>query len=141
MDAKEQLLKSRADLAALLDAKLKNVPEWRAYRAVEAALNAFITGDDHDESPRRIRARSSESVESYADLALKALDQAGKPLATPEVVAFVGRHRPLPNDPEKAKLNIGSGLSRDPRLRSISWQGGRAWWHADRPLPEHQTAA
>jgi hypothetical protein len=140
MDAKDQLLKSRADLAAVLDEKFKSVPEWRAYRAVEAALNAFLTGS---ESPAPRRSRSSEPSEShsYANLSLKAIDDAGRPLTTAEIVEFVSRHRDVPNDPQKAKLNIGSGLSRDERLRNIPWRGGKAWWRANQPLPDHQSAA
>lgn len=140
MDAKDQLLKSRADLAAVLDEKLKNVPEWRAYRAVEAALNAFLTGEDKI-VVRRPRMIESGESHSYADLSLRAIDEAGHPLTTTELVEFIGRHREIPSDPHKAKVNISSGLSRDERLRNINWQRGTAWWRADRPLPVQQSAA
>jgi hypothetical protein len=143
MDAKEQLLKSRSELFAVLDAKFKDVPEWRAYRAVEAALYAFMNGVMVT-PPKRERVRLIEETDepaSYVELALKALDTHGRPMSTPELVDFIGRHRKVPPDPQKARTNISSGFSRDKRLRNVSWHNGRAWWFSDRAVPEQKPAA
>jgi hypothetical protein len=132
---RDQLLKTRDALLAVLDAKLKDVPEWTSYRAVEFCLQAG--GSIEASMPLKTRRRRIEAQEPYADLAIKAIESSGRPMSTQEVVSFIGAHRQIPPDPQKAKFNIGSGLSRDKRLQNVTWQGGRAWWHAGQSLPDH----
>jgi hypothetical protein len=140
---RDQLLKSRATYLGRLDVRLRDDPDWTAFRAIDIVLNNDALQDDLPNPPTRRRRSSTGENGSlaYADLALRCTKEKGFPASTSEIVEFVGRHKTLPEDPHKAKLNIGSALSRDKRLRSISWQGGRAWWRADQPVPEHLMAA
>jgi hypothetical protein len=133
---RDQLLKSRDAMLVVLDTKLKDVPEWTAYRAMEAFLQVASSATTH-EAPL---TTTDWSIDSYANLALKALQANGRPTSTPELLAFIASHRKIPADPRRARSNIAAALSRDKRLRSVSWRGGRGWWHADRPLPGHLLA-
>jgi hypothetical protein len=134
---RDQLLKTRDAMLAILDAKLKDVPEWTAYRAVEYLLQSMNRSSvpDGTRSPNR-RYRHAPRREPYADLALKAIDALGRPMSISELITFIAQHRPIPSDSFKAKLSVGSGLTRDERLVSVSWQGRRAWWYVGRALPE-----
>jgi hypothetical protein len=44
-----------------------------------------------------------------------------------EGIKFIGK------DP---KLSLSATLSRSPQFRSVSYDGARCWWFADRPLPK-----
>jgi hypothetical protein len=69
-----------------------------------------------------------------------ALERSQAPVRTPQMVEFMGEHRELPPDRDRAKVNIVSALSHDKRFQSVSWRGGRAWWHANRPVPVEAVA-
>jgi hypothetical protein len=134
---KEELKKSRDELLAVLDGKLRDLPEWRALRAVDGALHA-INGAS---VPSKDASHSDDSKDSmsYPSIALRHLDSIGHPLTTAELVEYIGSQREIPSDPEKAKINIGSSFSKDDRLRNIHWRGGRAWWITDRSMPRMQS--
>lgn len=147
---KHRLAKVRAALLVALDAKLKGVPEWEAFREIDDFLQS-PNGKMEDSTERVVRRRrprlrlrpgpeAREEPATYADLALRAIADAGKPVATPALIAFIAKHRSVPSDPQKAKMNITSGLSRDPRLHSIPWQGGRGWWVAGVPVPDNRSS-
>jgi hypothetical protein len=40
------------------------------------------------------------------------------------------------SSPVAAKVNVTSSLSKDERVKSIPWEGGRVWWFADRADPK-----
>jgi hypothetical protein len=42
-------------------------------------------------------------------------------------------------DPAKAKIVVQSSLSKDKRFKSVPWEGKRAWWYADRPIPKRES--
>src|SRR5580704_8757186 len=132
MDAKAELLKSRAELASILDTKLKDMPEWRAYRAVEGALLAFGSASNSAGSVYKYRHTppTPRYSDGYAALAVAAIDAAGRPLTTDEIIEYIKGRRPISGDPKRAKLNIGSSFSKDARMQNIAWQHGRAWWIA-----------
>jgi hypothetical protein len=140
----DDLVKSRAELWALLDQKFKNVPEWRAFCAVDRALDAVraaaavppLPAGGNGAEANRSRQRPADSPLPYVDLALMALEQARRPVRTPAMVDFIGQHREL--DPARARVNISSALSHDERFQNVSWGGGRAWWFADRALPHER---
>jgi hypothetical protein len=75
---------------------------------------------------------------TYPDLAARALTEAGHPLATPEIIAFIARHRPFRHQGRKAVVNVTSSLSHDDRLENMAWGGRRTWWFANRPLPDEK---
>jgi hypothetical protein len=134
MTAKSELLQARIEMIEVLDAKLANVPEWRALRAIDKALGSV---DAHPgiNGVKRPKPRITGGKKPYGDLAIEAFEASGGPVNTSEIVEFIGARRKLGKDPKKARINIQSGLSRDKRIRSIPWRGGRAWWHANKPAP------
>jgi hypothetical protein len=75
-------------------------------------------------------------------LAEKALGESGMPLSTNAIIDYIAAHRTIGNgnDPKKARIVVQSSLSKDVRFQSIVWQGGRAWWHADKPVPKIEAA-
>jgi hypothetical protein len=73
---------------------------------------------------------------TYPDLAVLALAQYGYPLATPDMISFIGERRILKDLSRKTIVNITSSFSHDKRLTNIKWLGGRAWWLADTPVPD-----
>jgi hypothetical protein len=134
------MIQVRDDLVAALDAKLKDMPEWRAFREVDRQIVAASSGAAQAAGPRPGRRPRTDSFgaprKPYADLALDLINSSGAPQPTPEIVAYIMEQQPQPGrDVRKVRINIQSGLSRDPRLTSVAWGKGRAWWHSNRPVP------
>jgi hypothetical protein len=73
---------------------------------------------------------------SYPDLAIRALVEAGVPLATPAIIDFIAKHRTLRDSGRKTVVNITSSFSHDERLQNLSYAGRRVWWLAGKPLPD-----
>jgi hypothetical protein len=140
MDAKQEIKLARAQLAEALDAKLENDPIWKAFRAMDRALESFESAPVRQSKPAFLMSdgTSVRLVPTYTLLAKRAITSAGRPLTTPELMDFIGRNRKLGQDPEKAKVNVTSSLSKDKRFRSVPWENGRAWWYGsdDPPKPE-----
>jgi hypothetical protein len=145
MTAKSELMQAREAMAAALDAKWSNVPEWKAFRAIDRALLALETEQADAElplTPHRVRTRLRlNQPPSYNALADSLLSETKRPVTTSQLMAFIGAHRKLNPDPNKAKINVTSSLSKSPQYRNIPWEGGTAWWYSDRPLPKKETAA
>ena len=143
MTDKSELEEARAEMLAILDGKLANVPEWRAFRAMDRALAALSSPvaaaatASTTSAGNRIQVSSSES---YGDLALKAIRAAGQPLATSALVEYMRPFRPQVADIKKLKINIQSAMSRDKRIKSVQWQGAAGWWPVTKPLPSVETA-
>jgi hypothetical protein len=136
MSTKTNLLQAHQTMVDVLDLKFKNVPEWIAFRAIDKALLELIVepgSSPKDVSDRQPRKASSLS---YVDLAIGALEEASQPLSTPKIVEHIASIRQLPSDPLKTRISISTSLSKDERLRSIPWQGSRAWWFTDREPPK-----
>jgi hypothetical protein len=137
MSAKTSILQAREAMAAVLDAKLANLPEWKAFRDIDRALLELDAEQPVSPAPReRSRITPAGEAPSYVKLALQAFDEVGTPVPTPKLMQFVGSRRELPADPERAKVNVTSSLSKEKRIKSVPWEGGRAWWYADRPVPK-----
>ncbi len=137
MSPKSELMHAQEALAAVLDAKIGNMPEWKAYRAIQRALMATDAQSNGvtPYEPIRTRHKPGEPL-SYTALTDAALKERGKPIPTPALIEFIGRHRDIGSDAERAKINITSTLSKSPAFVSVAWEGGRAWWYADRPVPK-----
>jgi hypothetical protein len=138
-NAKAEMMKAREAAIAALDAKLGNLPEWQIFRSIDRALVAL----EPESSPLpvvrhkpRLRLNGPVIQPSYMSLADRALTEAGKPMTTFAIVDYIGKHRLLTGDPSKTRIVIQSSLSKDIRFKNVPWQGGRAWWYADKPLPE-----
>jgi hypothetical protein len=135
---KAALSRSRAKLVGVLDGKLKDVPEWQAFRAVDDALQAVVHNAEQEAERTAARGASAANGSgqlSYVELGLQALNERGRPQPTPDMIEYIGARRELPQDPDRAKINVSSAFSHDDRLQSVPWQGGRAWWYANRPVP------
>lgn len=139
MDTRQELLEARETIAEGLDDKFKNVPEWRAIRAIDRALAAL-------DRPSAVPAHAGSLVRfpdggtkrlypTYTVLARRFIEHKNAPVTTPELVEYIKQSRPLHSDLEKAKINITSSLSKDEKFESIPWEGGRAWWLKGRDLP------
>jgi hypothetical protein len=63
------------------------------------------------------------------------------PIATTKMVEFIGQYRKFKGDGSKARINVGSALSHDDKFQNIEWEGGRAWWWAEKPVPRKETAS
>ena len=140
MTAKTELMKAHETMAAVLDAKFSNVPEWKAFRSIDRALLALEV-EQATATPKnggqffRHRVRIGKPL-SYMSLANQALTETGKPIRTKDLVDYIARHRPLSGDPAKARIVIQSSLSKDKRFKSVPWEDKRAWWYADRAVPK-----
>jgi hypothetical protein len=146
MTNKSELIKARMEMMGILDEKFKDEPLWRAFRAVDRALAA--TGEQHEPHQNRMNGTSSESTPtrgstprvrlysklSYGDLGVEAIERAGKPVSTTEIVSFIAQKRN--REPDDIKINIQSALSRDKRIESVHWSGGRGWWLKGQEVPE-----
>jgi hypothetical protein len=84
---------------------------------------------------RQPARRAGMAGTTYPDLAVRALNEANKPLATFDLIQFIREHRTLPDNGRKTVVNITSAFSHDDRLQNTYWLGRRVWWLADRPLP------
>lgn len=140
MDTTE-LSKAREEMLAILDERLAKMPEWRAFRAMDKALSV-LTGTAPaaaDSTPNRkpVRRRGrTPGVPTYADLALEAIDATRVPMPTNDIVKFVAAKRNLDPGDGRIRVNIQTGLSRDKRIDSVPWLGGRAWWHSGQAVPK-----
>lgn len=138
-----ELIQARDDALAALDEKLKNVPEWRVFRYLDKQVmdSQAASGANGAIESRSQRARGRRRAGfSYVDLAIKAMAANGVPVTTPEMVAFISARRKLGSDLKKARINIQSALSKDERVQSVPWRGGRAWWHANKEVPIDESA-
>ena len=140
MDTTE-LSKARQEMLEILDERLAKMPEWRAFRAMDKALSV-LTGTTTSAidpapncQPARRRGRTP-GVPTYADLALEAINGVAAPMPTNDIVKFVAAKRNLDLGDDRIRVNIQTGLSRDKRIDSVPWLGGRAWWHAGQAVPE-----
>jgi hypothetical protein len=148
MTDKDALFQARKDMLAVLDEKLANMPEWRAFRAMERALAAMSEAPSPEPNRDRLplnregvrRRGRTPGVPTYVELALAAVEAKGIPLPTPDIIEYIVQRRTVAPDSEKARINIQSGLSRDKRIKNVSWRGGRAWWFADRKPPQVNSA-
>jgi hypothetical protein len=137
--AKEEMMQAHEAMAKVLDAKLANLPEWQAFRAIDRALLAIDLAASEPKNGLRIlpppKPRISHGPVPYVTLAFNCLTEAGKPVTTPKLIEYVAKHREL-GDLEKAKVNITSSLSKDERFKSVEWANGRAWWLVGHPVPK-----
>lgn len=148
MSAKTELVAARDAMLLVLDAKLAEMPEWKAFRAIDRGLAALRAEAGPPKSltlaspvkgfPTNLRFRV---MPSYAEMAVAALNEANRPLTSIEIIAEISKTRDLGPDAEKAKVNVTSSLSKDERIRSIPWSGAKAWWLADRDPPTNPAVA
>jgi hypothetical protein len=143
MTAKTELMQAHETMASVLDAKFAHVPEWKAFRAIDRALLALEVERAGAGQPKKemVRRERQGQQPSYMSLADQALAEANKPVPTNKLVDFIGQRRSFSGDATKAKIVIQSSLSKDKRFRSVPWDGARAWWYADKPIPKKETAA
>jgi hypothetical protein len=139
MSTKTELTEAHQAMLALLDTKLANLPEWKAFRAIDKALISLAEAETAGNAHQRPK-RNGASKLSYTELTDKALQETGKPIMTNALVTYMRLYRTLGEDLKRATISITSTLSKSTRFRNVAWEGGRAWWYADRPLPKKETA-
>jgi hypothetical protein len=127
MSNKAELIQARKEVMGILDEKFKEVAEWRWFRAIDRALTAL-----NGTTPEA--AIPTHGHQSYGDLAIAVIESAGKPVVTDEIVSFVANKRN--RNPAGIKINVQSALSRDDRIASVHWSGGRGWWLKNREVPK-----
>lgn len=137
--AKAEMLQAHEAIAAALDAKLGNMPEWKAFRHLDRALLALETeGTPPAERVRPIVRRrlhlNGAAPPSYMALADQALTETAHPITTLEMIEYIGKHRAL-DDFDKARAVIQSSLSKNERFESVPWRGRRGWWFRGRAVP------
>jgi hypothetical protein len=124
----------------VLDARMGKLPEWRAFRALDSAIAALEGRTPRgplqaESTPAQEAGQLRGSEGSYVELALQLLNTRGEPVASGEIFEFIRARRDLGEDAGRARRSIQTALSKDRRVRSVSWRGGRSWWYADRDLP------
>jgi len=137
MDVREQLIGARGALQKAVDRALEEMPEYKALQRVEealAALDATSPGGERPTEPDQF----DRSNLSYANLAIQALRHTGQPMTTPEIIGYIARFRQIASDPEKAKINVSSALSKEEGLVNLAWKGGRAWWLRREQIPKRE---
>lgn len=139
--AKSEMMRAHEAIAAALDAKIGNMPEWLAFRAVDRALLALETETEQLPAaaitpPAARKTRINGGQPSYMSLADQAMTETGRPITTIKLMEFIGKRRAFSGDPAKAKIVVQSSLSKDTRFKSVPWEGKRAWWYADRAVPK-----
>jgi hypothetical protein len=141
MTAKSELMQAHEAMAAVLDAKFSNLPEWKAFRAIDRALLALEAERPNIEVHVPTRFSRKKQELSYNNLTEMALKETGKPVTTPQLMTFIAARRNVDPDPKKAKINVTSSLSKSSQFENVEWDGHTAWWYANRPLPKKETAA
>jgi hypothetical protein len=138
MSTKDNLLQAHKSMIAVLDHKFQNVPEWKAFRAIDKALLDLIEAPSTATSNGSVAKRSPRvsSKLSYLQLGIEALNAAEEPLTTVKMIEFISARREIPGDLDHVKRNIVSTFSKSSGLKSVPWRGGRAWWHVTRPVPK-----
>jgi len=139
MSNRDELMQAQSAMLTVLDEKLRDMPEWRAYRAISkaiAALNGAVKSSEPVAAgiapqPKLQRERTDLS---YAEIAILLLQQAGRPMASRELIPAIAERRGV--DGSEKKVVISTALSRDERLKNIRWRNGTAWWLTDRELPQ-----
>ena len=137
--ARIELLQAHDAMASVLDSKLANMPEWKAFRAIDRALIALEVAADApktDPTPavQKTNQERPDTPLGYVALTRMLFRTTGKPATTSEVIDFICNHRSFP-DMAKAKVNITSSLSKEADFRNIVWNLKKVWWWADRDPP------
>ena len=143
MAIEPNVLKARDKMLAALDKKFKKDPTWQAFRAIDdlfiAELNGAAKGhtgtESHARSSRPRAPRGKGSGVSVGDLGVAAITEAGRPVPTDAMVAYVSARRTVNSNPKRARINVQSAMSHDSRIVSVKWRGGSAWWLAGRDVP------
>jgi hypothetical protein len=124
-----------AALRAQIEARLQESEDYRALKALDKALadlghaSKEQVGSPLIRQPRRV----SDGL-SHADAAEKVMDQIGEPIPIADLVSRV-REMGAHVGGQDPNINLSSTLSKDPRFRSVRYQGRKAWWLAGRAYP------
>jgi hypothetical protein len=137
MSIKDNLRQAHQTMTEVLDQKFQNVPEWKAFRAIDKALFDLIVAPSAAASNGSGTPRSARitSELSYVELGIEAVNEAREPVPTAKIIEFISTRREISVDRDRARVTIGSSLSKSNLLTNVHWRGGRAWWHANQPVP------
>jgi hypothetical protein len=138
MSTKDNLRQAHQTMMEVLDQKFQNVAEWKAFRAIDKALQDLVN-EPSIAPPNGAGASNptrAPSESSYVELGIAALNEAEEPVTTIKMIEFISAHRKIPGHLDQVKRGIASMFSKSDRLKSVPWRGGRAWWHANRTVPK-----
>ena len=125
------------DIIDELERSLEYNSEFQEWKILSEAWRKMSDRDraleEQNAISRRAVAKRKANV-SQADAAVLALDAAGIPLTTNELLELLPKYDAEVGGEKKA-INLASNLSRDERLVSLNWGGGKAWWHSERNPP------
>lgn len=125
------------------DRLMRNSEDYRALIAIEEAIRKIDNEPTRVSTSReRTQVRAPYAVSRYrerrvsqAEAALREIETKGQPLTTTELLELL-TNVGVSVSGERPEINLSSALSRDDRLQSISVDGERKWWFADRPPPQ-----
>jgi hypothetical protein len=135
----DELILAQSAMLSVLDEKLRDMPEWRAYRAIGKAIAALNGAVESSESVAagiapRLELQRQRTDLSYAKIAIQLLQQAERPMASRELIPAIAQRRGV--DGSEKRVVISTALSRDERIKNIPWRNGTAWWLTDRELSQ-----
>lgn len=130
MSEESPLLELRDQLRAKVDAKMQEMPEFRQLTALEELISKTA-------APAEVAPLDSgvSKKQSIVALAMAYIARTGEPQPTRVLVPHIDSVKNF-GDPKKAKVNVVSALSKDPRVKSVQWHKEPMWWLADKPLPK-----
>lgn len=124
-----------------LEARLEATEEYRALKAIDAAISQMGGAQISRTMPPLIRHRHRPTAElpprpiTQTDAVALVLEETGVMKTTPELVELARARGAIVggNDP---KTSLASSLSRDQRFMTVRIDGKSYWWLSDRPVPE-----
>jgi len=136
-DTIESAMKHEADS---LEKLLAQRPEYlrlqilrKALRELEAVKPATASKNGV-EQPALFATTATKTATSIGQATEFALNDAGIPLTTRELMTAIPRYGKAPQGKNPA-TNLSNNLSSDERFKSIEWQGNKAWWFSGRDVP------
>lgn len=125
--------------AKTLERALEAMPEFRRLKVIQKALAdlaAIGAGKNviADTFKLTLPSKLASSINQAAGFAL---EEVGYPLSTQELLKATPRYGRTVGGQNPA-TNLSNSLSSDKKFQSVPWDGGRAWWFANRPVPQSQ---
>jgi len=117
---------------------LERRPEYAILTALEDAATTLAEALGHGDGvvPTTVHTTTAPRAPlSHMAAAKKALNENGRPMPIRELIAAMealGVHV----GGKKPASNLGSALCAHGDFQSLDWEGGKAWWLAEVPLPK-----
>ena len=152
---KTVILRTRRLLASALGEKMKKAglaSEWEALKSLDELLLQELENPVADSPVERLALKQPGTFyagsfamgtpvrpKTYVELAAELIEKEKQPVRSASLVEYITKKRDIRNL-SKAKINIISAMSHDQRFKSYDWKNGKAWWWAEKPLPQTEAA-